>query len=204
MMSRQVHPSLADIALYARRDLPLGERLRIRRHLARCADCDQQMHSFCAAAEELKREALSETLTAFEAIADWNTLEREMLGNIGVGLAAARCIEKVGRKRVFLLRGAFAAGLTILFVLAWMTHIPREDTSRIFSGLTRAFIPPRQATGPVLRTSAVGITVRRDGVALTILHPPSAVLSLAGSGSVSARYVDDDTGQVTITKVYAQ
>jgi hypothetical protein len=204
MSNRQEHPSMADIALYARRDLPFGERLRIRRHLARCADCEQQLHAFGAATEELKREALSETLTGFEAIADWTRLEREMLGNIGVGLAAARCIEKVGRKRVFLVRGAFAAGMSALFVLAWMTHVPREDTSRIFSGLAHAFAPTRQTTGPMLRTSTLGITVRRDGAALTILHPPSAVISLSGPSSVSARYLDDDTGQVTIAKVYAQ
>ena len=50
-----------------------------------------------AARAELNRESSDETLTGFEAIADWRSLEREMLGNIAVGVAAARCIDKVGR-----------------------------------------------------------------------------------------------------------
>jgi len=58
--------------------------------------------------------------------------------------------------------------------------------------------------GTVLRTTPDGITVRTESATLTIMHPPSAVLSLSGASSVAARYVDEQTGQVTITKVYGQ
>lgn len=199
------HPSPAELALFSKADLPFAHRIRIRRHLSRCGECEHQVHLFRSADHELKREASTETLTAFEAIADWGRLEREMMGNIAVGLAAAHCIENVGRKRRFFYRAAFAGGLILLFGLAWMTHIPRQETSRLVSTVASVFMPaPRQPFGPVLRTSPDGITVRTQGAALTILHPPSAVISLSGGSSVSARYVDDDTGQVTITKVYAQ
>lgn len=200
------HPVPADLALFSSGDLPRGARWRIGRHVKHCSDCERQVLSFRAAKTELKREAQTETLTAFEAIADWARLEREMLGNIAVGLSAARCIEKVGRKRTVLLRAAFALALTGLFVLGWITHIPRDETGRLVSSLQHLvrLNGPQQPSGTVLRTTADGIAVRAQGATLTILHPPSAVVSLSGFSAVSARYVDDDTGQVTVTKVYGQ
>ena len=200
------HPAFADLALFAGGDLPRGARWRIGRHIKRCPECERSLALFRSAKTELKHEAQTETLTAFEAIADWNRLEREMLGNIGVGLSAARCIEKVGRKRKVIYRVAFALGLTGLFTLGWLTHIPREQTDHLFSSLHRlvALDRPHQPAGTVLRTTADGIAVGAQGATLTILHPPSAVVSLSGVSAVSARYIDDDTGQVTITKVYGQ
>ncbi len=200
------HPGPADLALFSAGDLPRGVRWRIGRHLKRCPDCERRVVLFRSAKAELKHEAQTETLTAFEAIADWAQLEREMLGNIAVGLSAARCIEKVGRKRTLIYRTAFALALTGLFILGWLTHIPREQTDHLLSSLHRlvALDRPEQPTGTVLRTTADGIAVRAQGATLTLLHPPSAVVSLSGASAVSARYVDDDTGQVTITKVYGQ
>jgi hypothetical protein len=61
-----------------------------------------------------------------------------------------------------------------------------------------------QIAGTQLKTTPDGIAVRAQGATLTILHPASAVVSVSGPSSMSARYVDEETGQVTITKVYAQ
>jgi hypothetical protein len=55
-----------------------------------------------------------------------------------------------------------------------------------------------------LKNTPDGIAVRTQGATLTIMHPRSAVVLVSGPSSMSARYVDEDTGQVTITKVYAQ
>lgn len=200
------HPDLRDLALFSHGDLPLKNRWRVGRHVKRCPDCEQQVALFRSAQAELKREAKTETLTGFEAIADWQRLEREMLGNIGVGLAAARCIENVGRKRAILYRIAFALGLTGLFVAGWLTHIPLEQTDHLFASLHRLVTLDRQShpSGIVLRTTPDGIAVGAQGSTLTILHPASAIVSLSGASAVSARYIDDDTGEVTITKVYGQ
>jgi hypothetical protein len=200
------HPDLSDLALFSHGDLPLKGRWRVSRHVKRCADCEQQVQFFRSAQAELKHEATTETLTGFEAIADWPRLEREMLGNIGVGLAAARCIENVGRKRTIIYRIAFAVGLIGLFVGGWLTHIPSEQTDHLFASLHRLVTLDRQPrpSGIVVRTTPVGIAVGAQGATLTILHPATAVVSLSGASAVSARYVDDDTGEVTITKVYGQ
>ncbi len=200
------HPALTDLALFSSGDLPRGARWRISRHVKHCPECERSLSLFHSAKTELQHEAQTETLTGFEAIADWTRLEREMLGNIAVGLSAARCIEKIGHKRTILYRVAFALGLTGLFIGGWMTHIPREETNHLVSSLRRLVTldRPQPPVGTVLRTTTDGIAVRAQGATLTILHPPSAVVSLSGPSAVSARYIDDDTGQVTITKVYGQ
>jgi hypothetical protein len=198
------HPFPNELALFSAEDLPSLTSWRIGRHVKRCSECEQQVVLFRSANRELQREAATETLTGFEAIADWARLEREMMGNIAVGLDAAHCIENVGRRRALLFRVAFAAAFTLLFVIGWMTHIPREQTGHLVSSLNRLFTLNRtQATGPILRTTLDGITVGAQGATLTILHPPSAVIGVSGAYAVSARYVDADTGEVTITKVYA-
>ncbi len=200
-----LHPALGTLALYSSGELPWSRRWRVGHHVARCADCEHQVALFRSAKAELRREANSETLTAFEAIADWNRMEREMLGNIAVGVAAARCIDNVRRGRVLLVRGAVVTGLIALFVAGWATHIPKEQTEHLAAALGRIVgLEHPQITGTVLRGTPDSVAVRAQGATLTILHPPSAVVSLSGTSAVAARYVDEETGEVTITKVYAQ
>jgi hypothetical protein len=129
------HPSAPVLALFSHRDLPWKTMWRLKRHINRCEDCEQQVAEYRAARAELRREAQSETLTAFEAIADWSVLEREMLGNIAVGVSAARCVDHVHRSRSWLIKGSLAAALTTLFVAGWITHIPSEQTQHLAASL---------------------------------------------------------------------
>lgn len=204
-MKRAAHPSLEVLALHSAGDLPLLSGWRVRYHVARCHECERQLHLFQSATEELKREASSETLTGFEAIADWPSLEREMLGNIGVGVDAARCIDGIGKRSSWTVRFAAIAGLVLLFAAGWMTHIPSDESQRLWATL-RTFVGLERPApvGTILRSTPEGIAVRTQGATLTILHPRSAVVSLSGNSAVAARYIDEDTGQVTITNVYGQ
>lgn len=200
------HATSETLALFSRGDLPWVERWKIRRHVARCSVCEEEVSRLRFATEELKREAGTQTLTGFEAITDWTRLEREMLGNIAVGVAAARCIDNVGRSRKALFSNVAAvAGLLVLFAAGWFTHIPREQNSHLVASLRQLVggTPVRQI-GSVLRATPDGISVRAQGATLTILHPRSAVVSMSGASSVRARYVDEDSGEVTITSVYGQ
>jgi hypothetical protein len=200
-----LHPRLDTLALYSRGELPWRLRWRTGSHLRHCADCEQQVLLFRSATAQLKREAEAQTLTGFEAIADWTRLEREMLGNIGVGVAAGRCIEKNSRKRALLSKAAFGTALAALFAAGWITHIPGEQTAHLASSLRQLLGGQRpQPVGTVIQTTPDGIAVRAQGATLTILHPRSAVVSVSGPSAVAARYVDTETGQVTITNVYGQ
>lgn len=199
------HPAIEVLALYSRGDLPALPRLRLKGHLMQCAECEHQVALFTNSLAELKHEAATETLTAFEAIADWKVFEREMMGNIVVGLAAARCIDNVGRKRVWLSRLAFGVGLSVLFVAGWLTHIPSEQTHHLAESLGQ-IIGFGQKSVPIniVQATPNAIAVRSQGVTLSIQHPPTAVVSLSGNSSMEARYVDEESGQLTIASVYAQ
>jgi hypothetical protein len=205
MNTDTAHPALEILNLYAAGDLPFFLRLRTGKHVNECASCEQQVLSFRAAKTELRREAQAEILTGYEAIADWQFLENDMLGNIRVGVAASRCIEKVGRARRVTSRLVWGSGMAALFAAGWLSRIPPEDNQRIASALRHAVgLDKPQFSGTVVRSTPDGIAVRAQGATLTILHPQSAVISLSSPTSVTARYVDDDSGQVTITNVYGQ
>lgn len=200
-----VHPAFESLALFANGDLAWRLRRRVAKHVKRCADCEQCVQQFRRARLQLKREAEAQTLTGFEAIADWNRLEREMLGNIAVGVSAARCIDKVGKNRALLSKTAFVAALLVVFLAGWAMHMPSMQSSHLAASLRRmAGIERPQIIGPVLQTTPDGIAVRTQGATLTLMHPRSAVVSVSGTSAVEARYFDEETGQVTITNVYAQ
>ena len=200
-----IHPAAEILALYSRGDLPLLARVRIRRHVNQCLECDTQLSRFAAARAELNRESSDQTLTGFEAIADWKRLEHEMLGNIAVGLAAARCIDKVGHKHVWLRRVSIAAAALVLLVLGWITHIPSQDSRHLETSLRQIVGLDRPAiAGTVVQSTSEGISVHTQQATLTILHPASAVVSVSGNSGMAARYVDENTGQVTIANVYGQ
>lgn len=199
------HPGIEILSLYSAGDLPFVLRFRTGRHVRHCAECERQVLSMQSAKAELRRQAHGEILTGFEAIADWQALEADMLGNIRVGVAASRCIENVGRTRNWTSRLAWGVGMAALFSAGWMARIPSEDNQRIVSALRRVVgLEQPYSAGTVVRSTPEGIAVRAQGATLTILHPHSAVVSMSGPSSVTARYVDDDSGQVTITSVYGQ
>lgn len=198
--NRNLHPSGPTLALYHSRDLPWQQRWSVKRHLAKCSGCAAEVGDFHCASAALKKDAHEQSVN------NWSVLEREMLGNIAVGVAAGRCIEKVGVRSSPLSRAALImAGLTAVFIAGWFTHIPRAQNEHLFNSL-RAFVglDHGRSSGPVVQTTPDGIAVRAQGATLTILHPRSALVSLTGSSGVAARYVDAETGEVTVTSVYAQ
>lgn len=198
------HPTHRSLALYLGGDLAWLARTRIRAHLRGCPRCQQYVTSLEEALGELRREADAQTLTGFEAIADWSRMEREMMGNIAVGVAAARCVDHVGQGRRVLNWTLAVAGLILLFAAGWVTHIPREQTQHMFAAVQQWSGRAPQFSGTVLRSSPDGVAVRAQGSTLTLMHPRSAVISVSSTSGMEARYVDSETGQVTITSVYAQ
>ena len=64
----------------------------------------------------------------------------------------------------------------------------------------------QEERGPVIEASSEGIELRKGGGALGVSQDSGKLMTVSVStqGSASAHYVDQDTGQVTITSVYAQ
>lgn len=205
-MARSRHPSAARLALLSGGDLSAVKVFLVRRHVKACTACRTYFQDLEAARTELKREAAAQTLTGFEAIADFAALEREMLGNITVGLAAARCVETVEPRRSWRKMALMTAGLSALFTVAWWTHVPSDETRQLVGKLERWATgePNPTPAETLMRSLPDGIAVRSQGTTLTMQHPRSAIVSAAGGGAIEARFVDEETGRVTISSVYAQ
>jgi hypothetical protein len=200
-----VHPANEVLALYSRGDLSWSRRWSVRKHVQGCRQCGHQLEQFKSATAALRQEA-EETLSGSEAIANWSALEHEMIGNIKVGLDAARCIENVGRRHSTGWRVALTTGvLSVVLTVGWIMNIPDAQRGHLEQSLRQiAGLYPPSVGGTVVQTTPHGIAVRSQGATLTLLNPSSATVSLSGASAVGARYIDDETGQITITNVYGQ
>lgn len=208
------HPNETQLALYSGNDLGHWETWRIRRHLAQCSACRRQVLNHRENAEAIRAHA-AEMPGQF----NWSRLAEEMTGNVRVGLAAGECIagfEKAAhpiRPRIAWQAGLAVAGLTAFSLFALWLKLPREDTHRIFAALGqirwervgRTFHAPSSTQdGIILEANQSSIEVKSNGRTLSLMHPKSedATVSINLQGSAGVRYVDTDTGQVTMNKVY--
>ena len=183
------HPDQAALALYAGGDLGFWTRRRVERHLTRCESCGDEVASF---------QATREIVTDLSEIPDvsWNRLAAEMKANIRLGLAAGECVrmgEKPLRERPWFTGIRAAVALASIITLA----------------VTSLVVQPRSGEKPVdghtiLRQVPNGIEVEGSGRAFRLMNTGATDVTVSvGAQSVGARYVDPDTGQVTINKVYA-
>jgi hypothetical protein len=183
------HPSQATLALYAGGDLGFFARWRTNRHLAGCEPCREEVREY-----ESLREVLPE-LGELPPV-PWNRLAAEMKANIRLGLEAGECVrsENPPLREHPLFTGARAgvavASVVALLVTALMLERPGSpvDESMVV-----------QATGS-------GIQIRTGREFLRILNPgaQNVTYSPDARGEMRARYIDPETGYVTIHNVYAQ
>jgi len=181
------HPGAENLALYAGGELGALTRWRVSAHLAACDGCCREVEAFRQARRRLREE------TELPAGFDWASLEAEMQANIHLGLAAGRIVAPVPAAPQRLSWRA-AAGLALA-------------TSVVLTGIFLNLPQPnRQAQGIVLEATDAGLELRENGRTLTMLQPASTTVTYTvnAEGSMRARYIDSDTGRVTITNVYAQ
>jgi hypothetical protein len=151
---------------------------------------------------------------------NWERMASEMSANIRVGLAAGECVTPRSARRSLPVswRIAFAsAGFATLMAGAWWLNAPTPRAQSLGKAL-RSFAvhgPWGENRGGMFRwdesrtvvhVSSQGIEVLEGGTSMGLSQgeaQPVAV-SLSVKGSARANYIDADTGQVTITSVYAQ
>jgi hypothetical protein len=210
-----MHPETANLALYATGDLAVWSRLKTRMHVRSCEQCREMVEAFRADRAELRAAAkdLPEGL-------DWDRLAAEMTANVHLGLAAGECVSpqagrgvRAGGRSWMRYWRPLAAGaaLSLVLGLAWWLNMPPGDTEKLGAVARRLwtrgpFGPSMDERGPTVEASEAGIRFRENGRSMGVswadVQPVTATVSL--QGSASAQWVDDDTGQVTITTVYVQ
>jgi anti-sigma factor RsiW len=184
------HPGQAILALHAGGDLGPLARWRTERHLAKCDECRAEVARFRWA------EAILPELAEIPEV-PWNRLAAEMKANIRLGVAAGECVRGGeaplwGTPLFTRTRAAVAfAGVVVLMFTGLVLEYPAPVAPRF--------------DGVVVQTTAHGIQVREGGRALRLLQPGAQDVqySVGAQGVLRARYVDPETGYVTINNVYA-
>jgi hypothetical protein len=188
------HPNQETLALYAGGDLGWMERWRARRHISGCQECREEVAAF---------RGVCEVLPDLDEIPDvaWNRLASEMKANIRLGLAAGECVRAEGKPlRQTLFSGARAvvalASVMALLVTGFMIEHPGQRPA------------PGMVDGVVVQSTKDGIQVFDGSRALRLMHTgikeENVIRSVGAQGSMRARYVDPQTGYVTINNVYAE
>ena len=185
------HPNQATLALQAGGDLGPIRSWWTARHLARCAECREEVAGY----NEM-RELLPELAELPEI--SWNRMAAEIKANVRLGLEAGECVRPVDMP-------LHRASLT-----GWRAAVAFASVIVLVGG---CLVLERPAPQPP-RTAETAVESTRDGIKwqagdnrmLSLMNggAQKAVYTLDAQGSMGARYIDPETGSVTINTVYAQ
>ena len=207
---KAVHPEVQALALFAGNDLPAWVRFRVYRHVRKCDICSRSVQAF-RETREVEREAAGRLPEGLH----WDQLASEMTANIRVGLAAGECVNEAPKRAAQARLGwgpaLVFASMAAVIAGGWWMNVPPEAPQRIGTAIRSIWERgPRAPAAMDMRVSLAaspeGIQVKQNGAVMTLMNPGASptVVTASTQGAVRARYVDDDTGQVTITNVYAQ
>jgi hypothetical protein len=192
------------MALFVSGDLGLMRRMMVRLHVSGCDRCERRVAGYRA-----DRRAIREIAAEMPKHVDWDRLSAEMTANIHLGLAAGECVAPRRRKHVPLgwRPAAAMAALTVVLGVAWWLNMPPETTRSLGHALNAVIrggaVTPQR--GLIVKADATGIELTENGNSFMVQGSTNPVaVSVSAQGSASARYVNADTGQMTITSVYAQ
>ena len=211
------HPAQDQLALFAGGELGWFESWSIRRHLVACPACRKQAADFSQ-----DRRTIRNLSAELPSDIQWDRLADEMAGNIRVGLAAGEAISAFdppsdaayARPRWFRWHAGWAiAAASAVFAAAFWLNLPGPQAEHLLTALRAIrvervgkLVQSSEATTDevMVEASRASIQVRENGGSLALLHPRSDGLTISVNmqGSAGARYIDSDTGQVTINRVY--
>lgn len=193
------HPSEVNLALYSGGETGFWTGLAIRAHVRNCALCQRKLEEFVSVREAARN------ASDLPAGMDWDRMAAEMTANIHLGLSAGECVaptpklsenEPATDWETWQRPAVVFAGTVLAVFLAWFAYTqpaPREE--------------PQQASvqGVTAEATDDGIELVDNGRILGLNRAADEqVVSVSLQGSVRARYVDSETGQVTIHNVYVQ
>lgn len=189
-----LHPDLRNLALLAGGELPWWQHYRWSFHTRNCENCRQEIEALAES-----RAFVAENTASLPAFVDWDRLAADMRANIQVGLEAGEAIrprEPVGLRLDW--RPAFAlTALTLVVLTGWYLNINRQNIYRLPSASL-------EAGDARVESGSDGIMLTRGGGRMTVMQPKTQAVSYSvnSTGAVSARTIDSETGQVTISHVY--
>lgn len=185
------HPRENDLALLAGGEAGRIRRFLLDRHVRTCADCQETIAEYRELRSELAEPGLPDL--------NWNFLSADMRANIRLGLEAGACVRttQVFRRWNPRLGIAFASlGLLVVsgFYLRDLRPLRAPGTAAADAATT------------VLRSTGSGVEIRTGTKSLALLnhHGNAANQTVSARGDIETRYIDSETGAVTINNVYLQ
>lgn len=183
------HPKQAILALHAGGDLSALAGWRTERHLSHCEQCRDEIVQY-----QRIRSIVPDLAETPEI--PWNRLAAEMKANIRLGLAAGECVrgssKAEGRGRLVGFRAAVAFASMAALIAAGITLERPAPIATDQPGIVAEATP-----------GGAGIQLREGGQALRLLHSGASnvTYSAGAQGSMEARYVDRETGYITVNKI---
>lgn len=192
------HPSEQALALLAGDDAGPIRLFMLKRHVRVCPDCQEKVTEY--------RDLRAELATAEGPDLNWKQLEAEMRANIHVGFEAGQCVREVAESR--LRNPRLAVAFACLLVLAAAGFFLRESKSQREPMARIAGSPSGSAMvqTTMLQSGPEGLELSSGAASITLLSHRGAVINqtVSAQGEIRARYVDGETGSVTINNVYLQ
>ncbi len=191
---RAGHFSDAELALASTGDLGWRRRLAVWLHTRQCRKCASAIDEYRGVRSDLQRNAAEMEMGE----AAWLELEGEMKANIRLGLSAGRIVDtQPGLGEVTSVEAAgwraavVLATLTVVLAGGWLLKRPAP-------GLPDAVWQPI-----VAEANAEGVGIHEGQAGLMLLGPEreSSVMLAGTAGGARARFIDAETGQVTIHHV---
>ncbi len=191
------HPPESDLALYAGGDCGRIARIFLGRHIRNCAECASTVAEY---------EALLLAAPKFEPpVSDWDSLAREMAANIHVGLEAGACVGPVRHAASWKPTAWIPGTWEPRMVFAFASVLLLIGSAVV---LNRPATPGNQPVSArtVIQSSDSGIQVLTGATSITLLnhHGAMAEQTVGAQGEIRARYIDGETGAVTINNVYLE
>jgi hypothetical protein len=201
------HPHDFSLSLFASNDTGWWQRRSLTRHLRNCGECQEKVAQF----ESLREEMAG--MSDIPPSVNWESLAAEMRANIRLGLEAGECVRAVPVRRRMNPRIVVAfASLSIVVAASFLLRgsrvlVPAASTvtAHKASSIESASLEAAQPTS-VLEANEDGIALRTGPASMTLLGRQGSTSSQTASaeGEIRARYVDGNTGVVTINNVYLQ
>ncbi len=191
---RAGHFSDAELALASTGDLGWRRRLAIWLHARQCRECGSAIEEYRTGRGEIQRGAAAMEMDE----AAWLELEGEMKANIRLGLSAGRIVDP--RPGMVEALGVEAAGWRAAVVFATLTVVLAGGwlLKRPVPGLPGA---AWQSVFAEANAEGVGIQEGQSGLMLLGPEKESSVMLAGTAGGARARFIDAETGQVTIHHV---
>lgn len=183
------HPDENGLALLAGGETGRIHRFFLERHLRNCENCQDKVAAFHDLRGQLAEVELPDV--------NWNFLAAEMRANIRLGLEAGACVRTANVSKSWSprLTVAFASLLLLVGASVLLTDARLRHPVNVAETAT-----------PVLQPTGSGIELRNGSDSFSFLDHKGTRTdqTVSAQGVIQARYVNGDTGSVTINNVYLQ